>query len=69
MEETGKVSDALVHTAAIFKSAAEILGYVTIAVILVTVMALFVSGFYGIVHDGDDFGVDLGSHHSRGAGD
>ncbi|WP_269320310.1 hypothetical protein [Nocardioides sp. URHA0032] len=41
----------------------------TIAVILVTVMALFVSGFYGIVHDGDDFGVDLGSHHSRGAGD
>jgi hypothetical protein len=66
MSNIARVTDALDHTATILKRGAEILAYVTVAVVLLCVMALFVSGFYGIVHDGDDFGVDLGGQGSAG---
>ena len=56
------------HAVEVVKRTAEVLLYVTAAFTLVCVIGLVAAGFYGIVHDGDDFGVDLGSG-GRGGGD
>jgi hypothetical protein len=55
------------HAVEVVKRTAEVLLYVTAAFTFVCVIGLVAAGFYGIVHDGDDFDVDLGS--GGGGGD
>src|SRR4051794_14266817 len=55
-----KNSGVLEHTAVVLQRTMEVLFYATAAFVLVCVMALTAAGVYGIVHDGDDFGVDPG---------
>jgi hypothetical protein len=66
MNSIARISGALDHTAEVLKRTAEVLLYATAAFILVCVMALVAAGFYGVVHDGDDFGIDLGSGNGGG---
>jgi hypothetical protein len=69
MSNIARAADVLDHTASITKRVAEILLYTTAVVGLACVIGLFVAGFYGIVHNGDDFDYDLGSSRDGGGGD
>jgi hypothetical protein len=68
MSNIARVTDVLDHTASIARRAAEVLLYAAAVVGLACVIGLFLAGFYGIVHNGDDFDFDLGGS-GRGGGD